>query len=136
VLLAGNAVVVLYGDTPFIISPDTLDSMITARAKHDVVVLAAAANQIMAAFVDGDTLAAITEWLTQTATRAITPVQPGVICARCGHHRRGSATTTPREYYLTDIAALPAHVGSSGYGQIRDEPRRFQPTRAVFAAAV
>jgi bifunctional UDP-N-acetylglucosamine pyrophosphorylase/glucosamine-1-phosphate N-acetyltransferase len=139
---SGNAVV-LYGDTPFI-SPDTLDSMITARAKHDVVVLgfhAADPGRYGRLVMDGDTLAAITEYKdADEATRAITLCNSGVICADAETlfsliDAVGNDNASG-EYYLTDIVGLARARGLSAGVVTCDESETLGiNSRAELAAA-
>jgi len=139
---SGNAVV-LYGDTPFI-SPDTLDAMISARAKHDVVVLgfhAADPGRYGRLVMDGDTLAAITEYKdADEATRAITLCNSGVICADADTlfsliDAVGNDNASG-EYYLTDIVGLARARGLSAGVVTCDESETLGiNSRAELAAA-
>jgi bifunctional UDP-N-acetylglucosamine pyrophosphorylase/glucosamine-1-phosphate N-acetyltransferase len=115
----GDALV-LYGDTPFI-RPDTLEAMIAARQRHDIVVLGFHAEDpgrygrlIMA----GEALERIVEFKdADDAERAITLCNSGVIAAdratlfsliaEVGNDNAAG------EYYLTDIVALARARGLS-----------------------
>jgi bifunctional UDP-N-acetylglucosamine pyrophosphorylase/glucosamine-1-phosphate N-acetyltransferase len=139
---SGNAVV-LYGDTPFI-SPGTLDEMIAARAKHDVVVLgfhAADPGRYGRLVMEGDTLAAITEYKdADEATRAITLCNSGVICADAQTlffliDAVGNDNASG-EYYLTDIVGLARARGLSAGVVTCDEAETLGiNSRAELAAA-
>lgn len=110
--VAGD-VVVLYGDTPFI-RPETLEAMLAARARQDIVVLgfeAADPGRYGRLVAQGNALERIVEFKDATdAERAITLCNSGVICAdrtilfdliaAVGNDNAAG------EYYLTDIIAL------------------------------
>jgi bifunctional UDP-N-acetylglucosamine pyrophosphorylase/glucosamine-1-phosphate N-acetyltransferase len=123
----GNAIV-LYGDTPFI-RPETLEAIVEARAKHDVVILgfeAAGPGRYGRLVMDGDALQKIVEFKDATEQeRAITLCNSGVVCAD---------TTTlfslidavdnnnaSGEYYLTDIVELARDKGLSATAVVCDE---------------
>lgn len=116
---SGDAVV-LYGDTPFI-TPDTLEALIAARARHDIVVLgfdAADPGRYGRLVMDGNALDAIVEYKdADDATRAITLCNSGVIAADAATLFAlvgdiGNANASG-EYYLTDIVALARARGLS-----------------------
>ncbi len=81
---AGGDAIVLYGDTPFVTS-ETLERMIEARARHDVVVLgfeAADPARYGRLIATGEDLHRIVEFKDATVEeRAITLCNSGVICA-------------------------------------------------------
>ncbi len=106
-------IIVLYGDTPFI-TTDTLETMIAARATHDVVVLgfdAADPGRYGRLIMDNGGLSKIVEFKDASdEERAVTLCNSGVICA-------DSATlidlvaavgndNASGEYYLTDIVGI------------------------------
>ncbi len=115
----GDALV-LYGDTPFVL-PETLAAMIAARADHAVVVLgfdAADPGRYGRLVTAGDKLERIVEFKdADTATRAITLCNSGVVCADArllfdliaavGNDNAAG------EYYLTDIVAIARSRGLS-----------------------
>ena len=118
----GDAVV-LYGDTPFI-GQETLDRMIAARAKADVVILgfhAADPARYGRLVTEGDALLRIVEYKDATeAERAITLCNSGLVAARAevlfdlvaavGNDNAAG------EYYLTDIVELARARGlATGY---------------------
>ena len=138
----GDAVV-LYGDTPFI-TPDTLESMIAARASHDVVVLgfhAADPGRYGRLVMEGDDLAQIVEYKdADDTTRAMTLCNSGVICADAvtlfslidavGNDNAAG------EYYLTDIVSLARGRGLSAGVVTCDESETLGiNSRAELAAA-
>ena len=116
---SGN-VVILYGDTP-LITPETLEAMLSARAAHDVVVLgfeAADPARYGRLVMQGDTLERIVEFKDATdEERAITLCNSGVIAAdaetlfklldQVGNDNAAG------EYYLTDIVGLAQAGGLS-----------------------
>jgi bifunctional UDP-N-acetylglucosamine pyrophosphorylase/glucosamine-1-phosphate N-acetyltransferase len=117
---AAGDVIVLYGDTPFVRS-ETLEQMLLARARHEVVVLgfeAADPGRYGRLIAQGETLDRIVEWKDATSEeRAITLCNSGVICAdalvlRDLVGRIGNANAAG-EYYLTDIVALAREAGHS-----------------------
>ena len=117
---ATGDVIVLYGDTPFVRS-ETLEQMLLARARHEVVVLgfeAADPGRYGRLVAQGETLDRIVEWKDATfEERAITLCNSGVICAdalvlRDLVGRIGNANAAG-EYYLTDIVALAREAGHS-----------------------
>lgn len=113
-------VIVLYGDTPFI-RPETLEAMIEARAKNDVVVLGfeprdpARYGRLV---MTGDTLDRIVEYKDASdAERAIGLCNSGVIAASCATlfdllSKVGNDNASG-EYYLTDIIGLAKGAGLS-----------------------
>ena len=115
----GN-VVILYGDTP-LITPQTLQAMLEARARHDVVVLgfeAADPGRYGRLVMAGERLERIVEFKDSNAEeRAITLCNSGVIAAdaktlfdlldQVGNDNAAG------EYYLTDIVGLAQAAGLS-----------------------
>lgn len=108
----GN-VIVLYGDTPFI-RPETLETMVAARAENAVVVLgfeAAEPGRYGRLVMKGDMLERIVEFKdADEQERAITFCNSGVICANAallwdllGEVGNENASG---EYYLTDVIGL------------------------------
>lgn len=140
--VAGD-VVVLYGDTPFI-RPETLEAMLAARARQDVVVLgfeAADPGRYGRLVAQGDALERIVEFKDASdAERAITLCNSGVICAdRATLFDLIAAVGNDNaagEYYLTDIIALARDRGLSA-GVVRcDEAETLGiNTRAELAQA-
>ncbi len=115
----GDAIV-LYGDTPFI-QPETLEAMITARAKHDVVVLgfvAADPGRYGRLVTTGDALHKIVEFKDATEQeRAINLCNSGVIAAKSSVlfdliAKVGNENASG-EYYLTDIIGIARDAGLS-----------------------
>ncbi len=111
-------VIVLYGDTPFI-QPETLEAMVAARARADVVILgfqAADPGRYGRLVVAGDALDRIVEFKDATAAeRAITLCNSGVMCADRAVlfdliAAVGNANAAG-EYYLTDIVGLARAQG-------------------------
>jgi bifunctional UDP-N-acetylglucosamine pyrophosphorylase/glucosamine-1-phosphate N-acetyltransferase len=129
-LLAGTPgdTLVLYGDTP-LIRPETLQAMLTARARHAVVVLgfrAADPGRYGRLVAEGEVLERIVEFKdADAATRAIDLCNSGVVCAatdllfdlagRVGNENAAG------EYYLTDIVGLARDRGLSAGLVICDE---------------
>ena len=114
---SGDAIV-LYGDTPFI-RPETLEAMLAARGRADVVVLgfeAADPGRYGRLVTQGDTLERIVEFKeADDATRAITLCNSGVIAASAETlfallDRVGNDNASG-EYYLTDIVGLAREAG-------------------------
>lgn len=144
-LLAGQEgeAIVLYGDTPFI-RPETLQSMLDARASHAVVVLgfhAADPGRYGRLLTRGDQLLAIREWKDASdEERAVTICNSGVICADTGTLLRlvaqiGNANAAG-EYYLTDIVELARAQGLTAGVVICDESETLGiNTRAQLADA-
>ncbi len=106
-------VVVLYGDTPFL-SADTLNRMLEARAKADLVILgfeAADPGRYGRLLMQGDSLERIVEFKDATdEERAITFCNSGLMA--CGSAalfdliaQVGNANAS-QEYYLTDVVEL------------------------------
>ncbi|THD73370.1 bifunctional UDP-N-acetylglucosamine diphosphorylase/glucosamine-1-phosphate N-acetyltransferase GlmU [Thalassobius vesicularis] len=136
-------VIVLYGDTPFI-QPETLEAMVEARAKHDVVVLgftAADPGRYGRLVMTGTSLDRIVEFKDATdEERAITLCNSGVICA-------DSATlfslidavgndNAAGEYYLTDIIGIARSRGLSATAVTCNEAETLGiNSRAELAAA-
>ncbi|MFV2052429.1 bifunctional UDP-N-acetylglucosamine diphosphorylase/glucosamine-1-phosphate N-acetyltransferase GlmU [Aliiroseovarius sp. YM-037] len=123
----GNAIV-LFGDTPFIQS-ETLQAMMDARAKHDVVVLGfepADAKRYGRLVMSGDTLERIVEFKDASdEERAITLCNGGVVAADSATlFDLLSAVTNDNasgEYYLTDIIGIARGHGLSATAVICDE---------------
>lgn len=114
-------VIVLYGDTPFI-TPETLEAMIAARKKHDVVVLGFDLPDPAARYgrlvTDGDALLRIVEWKDATPTeRAISLCNSGVVAADCAALLAMVADlgndNAAGEYYLTDVPEMARARGLS-----------------------
>ena len=116
----GGTAVVLYGDTPFI-RPETLEDMIAATAKHDVVVLgfeAADPGRYGRLVMNGQSLEEIVEFKDASdAQKAIALCNSGVIaCNADALFSLISAVGNDNasgEYYLTDIIALARQSGKS-----------------------
>jgi len=136
-------VVILYGDTPFV-SPETLERMREARARHAVVVLgfeAADPGRYGRLVLNGEMLERIVEFKDATeAERAITLCNSGVVCADASVLFQlidsvGNQNAAG-EYYLTDIVAIARQKGLS-VGAVRcDEAETLGiNTRAELAAA-
>ncbi|WP_341211839.1 bifunctional UDP-N-acetylglucosamine diphosphorylase/glucosamine-1-phosphate N-acetyltransferase GlmU [uncultured Limimaricola sp.] len=114
---SGNAIV-LYGDTPFI-RPETLEAMLAARARADVVVLGFEATdpgRYGRLVTTGDSLDRIVEFKDADAEiRAITLCNSGVIAADCETLFKLLDQVTndnaSGEYYLTDIVGLAREAG-------------------------
>ncbi|MGH1454363.1 MAG: bifunctional UDP-N-acetylglucosamine diphosphorylase/glucosamine-1-phosphate N-acetyltransferase GlmU [Paracoccaceae bacterium] len=121
-------VIVLYGDTPFI-RPETLDTMLTARASNDVVVLgfeAADPGRYGRLVMDGQTLDKIVEFKDATdQERLITLCNSGVICASretlFDLLTAIDNSNASGEYYLTDIIGLARARGLSATAVTCDE---------------
>lgn len=121
-------VIILYADTPFI-SPDTLESMIAARANHDVVILgfdAADPGRYGRLVMQGDALERIVEFKDASEDeRAITLCNSGLVAcnsstlfdliAAVGNENASG------EYYLTDIVELARSKGLSATAVTCDE---------------
>jgi bifunctional UDP-N-acetylglucosamine pyrophosphorylase/glucosamine-1-phosphate N-acetyltransferase len=138
----GDAIV-LYGDTPFI-RPETLQSMIEARAQHAVVILGFEARdpgRYGRLVVKGDELQRIVEFKDATeAERKITLCNSGVICADVKTLFELVALigndNASGEYYLTDIVGLARAHGLSAGVVICDEAETLGVnTRAQLAEA-
>ncbi|MDR7125066.1 bifunctional UDP-N-acetylglucosamine diphosphorylase/glucosamine-1-phosphate N-acetyltransferase GlmU [Pseudotabrizicola sp. 4114] len=117
---ASGDVIVLYGDTPFV-SPETLEAMQTARARHAVVVLgfhAADPGRYGRLVTEGDALLRIVEYKDATeAERAISLCNSGVICADAkvmfSLVAEVGKDNAAGEYYLTDLPELARKRGLS-----------------------
>ncbi len=117
--IPGEAIV-LYGDTP-LIRTETLQAMLEARARHDVVILgfeAADPGRYGRLVMAGDRLEKIVEYKDASEEeRAITLCNSGVICA--GRQRMFDLVAAignqnaSGEYYLTDIVELARAQGLS-----------------------
>ena len=143
--LAGfdGTVIVLYGDTPFVRS-ETLQAMIEAQARHDVVVLgfqAADPGRYGRLVMQGDTLERIVEFKdADTSERAITLCNSGVLA--CDARQLFDLIdavgndNAAGEFYLTDIVALARERGLSATAVTCDESETLGiNTRAELAAA-
>ena len=117
---ATGDLLVLYGDTPFI-SPETLDTMRSARASFDVVVLgfeAADPARYGRLVMDGNTLERIVEFKDASdEEHNISFCNSGVILCSTEHMFELLAQVTNdnagEEYYLTDIIGLARAAGLS-----------------------
>ncbi|MCP1167518.1 bifunctional UDP-N-acetylglucosamine diphosphorylase/glucosamine-1-phosphate N-acetyltransferase GlmU [Limimaricola litoreus] len=136
-------VIVLYGDTPFI-QPETLEAMLAARSRADVVVLgfeAADPGRYGRLVTTGDSLERIVEFKdADEATRAITLCNSGVIAADrdtlFGLLDRVTNDNASGEYYLTDIVGLAREAGLSAEVVRCDEAETLGiNTRAELASA-
>ncbi len=112
-------VVVLYGDTPFV-SPETLERMLAARAKADVVVLGFEAANPEARYgrlvTEGERLLRIVEWKdADEATRAIRLSNSGVLCAEGTFLfdllQEVGNRNAAGEYYLPDVVGIAERRG-------------------------
>jgi len=144
-LLAGQPgdTVVLYGDTP-LIRPETLESMLLARARHAVVVLGFQARdpgRYGRLITTGEALDRIVEFKDATdEERAITLCNSGVICADTALLASLVAAVgndnAAGEYYLTDIVELARARGLSAGVVTCDEAETLGVnTRAQLAEA-
>lgn len=111
-------VVVLYGDTPFV-SQDTLERMVSARSRADLVILgfeAADPARYGRLMMDGDSLEKIVEYKDATdAERAITFCNSGLMACDADVMFRlldkvGNDNASG-EYYLTDLVELARDEG-------------------------
>lgn len=117
---ASGDVIVLYGDTPFV-SPETLEAMQTARARHAVVVLgfhAADPGRYGRLVVEGENLLRIVEYKDATEEeRLITVCNSGVVCADAklmfSLVAEVGNSNASGEYYLTDLPELARKRGLS-----------------------
>ncbi|MBB3713205.1 bifunctional UDP-N-acetylglucosamine pyrophosphorylase/glucosamine-1-phosphate N-acetyltransferase [Limimaricola variabilis] len=139
---SGDAIV-LYGDTPFI-RPETLEAMLAARGRADVVVLgfeAADPGRYGRLVTQGDRLERIVEFKdADDATRAITLCNSGVIAADretlFSLLDRVTNDNASGEYYLTDIVGLAREAGLTAEVVRCDEAETLGiNTRAELAAA-
>jgi len=112
-------VIVLYGDTP-LVTPETLERMLEARATADIVVLGFETATPEARYgrlvTTGDRLDRIVEWKdADAATRAIPLCNSGVVCAEGTFLfdllREVGNDNAAREYYLPDIVEIGAKRG-------------------------
>jgi len=136
-------VVVLYGDTPFL-SPETLERLLEARTRFDVVVLgfhAADPGRYGRLVTVGDTLHAIVEWKDATEDqRAITLCNSGVMAADAPTLFRlidlVRNDNAAGEYYLTDVPGLARAEALSAGVVLCDEAETLGiNTRSELAAA-
>ena len=142
-LVGPGDAVVLYGDTPFI-TPETLERLVEARARHDVVVLGFRAldpGRYGRLVTAGDDLLAIVEWKDASPEeREIELCNSGVMAADAGllfdlidAVGNGNAAG---EYYLTDVVGLARARGLTAGVVICDEAETLGiNTRAELAAA-
>lgn len=139
---SGDAIV-LYGDTPFI-RPETLEAMLAARGRADVVVLgfeAADPGRYGRLVTQGDRLERIVEFKdADDATRAITLCNSGVIAADretlFSLLDQVTNDNASGEYYLTDIVGLAREAGLTAEVVRCDEAETLGiNTRAELAAA-
>ncbi len=121
-------VIVMFGDTPFI-RPETLENMIAARARNDVVVLgfeAADPARYGRLVLDGERLERIVEFKDATdEQRAITLCNSGVIAASADTlfsliDAVGNDNLSG-EYYLTDIVGIARDKGLTATAVTCDE---------------
>lgn len=115
----GGDVVVLYGDTPFV-RPETLERMLEARARADVVVLGFETADPDARYgrlvTEGERLLRIVEWAdADAATRALLLCNSGVVAAEGAFLfdllREIGTANAAGEQYLTDIVGIAAARG-------------------------
>ena len=136
-------VVVLYGDTPFL-QPDTLQQMIEARTKNDLVILgfeAADPARYGRLVMDGDSLERIVEFKDATdEQRAITFCNSGLLA--CDAETLFSLIdavgndNTSGEYYLTDVVEIARDKGLNVTAVACDEAQTLGVnSRADLAAA-
>lgn len=140
---APGEVIVLYGDTPFI-RAETLQAMLEARAKHEVVVLGFNARdpgRYGRLLTSGDDLLAIREYKDASdEERTVTLCNSGVICASSKVMfdlvaKLGNANAAG-EYYLTDIVELARANGKTAGVVVCDEAETLGiNTRAQLADA-
>lgn len=113
-------VIILYGDTPFI-NVQTLEKMIGARSKHEVVVLGFNAKDPRnygRLVMNGEKLHKIVEWKDTTdKERDITLCNSGVICINSAVLfkliSQLDTNNAAGEYYLTDIIQMANDEGLS-----------------------
>ncbi|RLK08326.1 bifunctional UDP-N-acetylglucosamine diphosphorylase/glucosamine-1-phosphate N-acetyltransferase GlmU [Ruegeria conchae] len=136
-------VVVLYGDTPFL-QPDTLQRMIEARTKNDLVILgfeAADPARYGRLVMDGDSLERIVEFKDATnEQRAITFCNSGLLV--CDAETLFSLIdavgndNASGEYYLTDVVEIARYKGLNVTAVACDEAQTLGVnSRADLAAA-
>ncbi|QDI75353.1 MULTISPECIES: bifunctional UDP-N-acetylglucosamine diphosphorylase/glucosamine-1-phosphate N-acetyltransferase GlmU [Leisingera] len=111
-------VVVLYGDTPFV-SAETLERMVEARQRADLVILgfeAADPGRYGRLVMDGDSLERIVEFKDASeAERAISFCNSGLMAGKASAifdliAKVGNENASG-EYYLTDLVELARHEG-------------------------
>jgi len=136
-------VVVLYADTPFI-REETLERMIEARQRHDLVILgfeAADPKRYGRLMMDGESLERIVEYKDATdEERAITFCNSGLVaCDRAMLFdliAEVGNDNASEEYYLTDIVAIARAKGLSVTAVACDEAETLGVnSRADLAAA-
>lgn len=140
---AEGEAIVIFGDTPFI-RTETLEAMLAARSRSDVVVLgfdAVDPARYGRLVTSNDTLERIVEFKDATASeRAITLCNSGVICAEARLlfslvAEVGNANAAG-EYYLTDIVGIARARGLSAGFVLCDEAETLGiNTRAELARA-
>jgi bifunctional UDP-N-acetylglucosamine pyrophosphorylase / glucosamine-1-phosphate N-acetyltransferase len=139
---AGDAVI-LYGDTPFI-RAETLQTMLAARDRYDVVVLGFRAvdpGRYGRLIATGAMLERIVEFKDASAAeRAITLCNSGVVCADLSVLAELVALVgnenSSGEYYLTDIVGLARTKGlSAGVVECDEAETLGINTRAELAGA-
>ena len=140
---AGGEAIVLYADTPFI-KAETLQAMLEARTRFDVVVLGFEPRdpgRYGRLIATGDALERIVEFKDASVEeRAITLCNSGVICASTevlfDLVSQVGNDNAAQEYYLTDIVALARAAGLAA-GVVRcDEAETLGiNTRAELAGA-
>ncbi len=121
-------VIVLYGDTPFI-RPETLETMVAARANHAVVVLgfhAADPGKYGRLIMQDDSLDAIVEFADASPEqRAITFCNSGVMLAKketlFSLLDAVTSDNAQGEYYLTDIVGIARARGLTATAVACDE---------------
>lgn len=140
---AEGEAIVIYGDTPFI-RTETLEAMLFARARHDVVILgfeAADPGRYGRLVTSGETLERIVEFKDASASeRAIRLCNSGVVCAEA--RLLGSLVAevgnanAAGEYYLTDIVGIARARGlSAGFVLCNEAETLGINTRAELAQA-
>ncbi len=136
-------VLVLYGDTPFV-SPETLEAMLEARARHDVIILgfeAADPGRYGRLITQDGTLERIVEFKDASASeRAISLCNSGVVCVSAERLFElidaVDNDNAAGEFYLTDIVALARARGlSAGVVTCPEAQTLGINTRAELAAA-
>ncbi|MGV8986272.1 MAG: bifunctional UDP-N-acetylglucosamine diphosphorylase/glucosamine-1-phosphate N-acetyltransferase GlmU [Cypionkella sp.] len=140
---AEGEAIVLYGDTP-LVRPETLQTMLDARATHAVVILGFEAKdpgRYGRLIVDGDQLLRIVEYKDASeAELAVSLCNSGVVCAEAATLFRLVAQVgnqnASNEYYLTDIVELARAEGLSvGYVTCPEAETLGINTRAQLAEA-
>jgi bifunctional UDP-N-acetylglucosamine pyrophosphorylase / glucosamine-1-phosphate N-acetyltransferase len=136
-------VVVLYGDTPFV-RPETLALMLTAKTRHDLVVLGFHApldSRYGRLKTQGDRLTHIVEWKEATPEeQAISLCNSGIMIVTADTLfdllSKVTNDNSANEYYLTDIVELANTAGFSATAVVCDIQETLGiNTRAELAAA-